>query len=82
MFLVVGCAAQPPPYQPALRQDGEIHIYLQPIPQEAHRLEFSISALSAIRHDGEFVQLPLLLSQVNAKDLVGVQKRLASATSP
>lgn len=79
VFVAAGCAPQPRPYQPALNEEGEIHLYLQPMPQEARRLDFSISELSAIRHDGELIQLPRLFSELKGKDLVGVQKRLASA---
>jgi YVTN family beta-propeller protein len=79
-FATAGCAPMPRVYQPALHEEGEIHVYLQPLPQEAHRLEISISALYAIRDDGELTQLHRLLPELKGKDLVGVQKRLASAT--
>jgi YVTN family beta-propeller protein len=49
------------------------------MPQEAHRLSFNIAALSALRDDGEAVPLLRLQSDLQGKDLVGVQKRLASA---
>ena len=81
-FVAAGCAPQPRPYRPALTADGELHLYLQPIPQEAHRIDFTIPAIAAIREDGELVPLSLAFSDFAGGDLVGVQKRLASAVLP
>jgi len=77
-----GCAPQPIPYPPALTREGELHVYLQPIPQEAHRLEFSISEIAAVREDG--LAIPLLpdFTELKCRDLLDVQKRLAWSTLP
>jgi len=79
---LAGCAPQPVPYQPALEREGELHVYLQPIPQEAHRLEFSISEIAAVRDDG--LTIPLLpdLTELKCRDLLEVQKHLAWSTLP
>jgi hypothetical protein len=82
VFLAAGCTPQPPSYKAALDKEGEIHLYLQPLPQEAHRIEFSITAVSAIRHDGGVIQLRQSLAELKAKELLTVQKRLASAPLP
>jgi YVTN family beta-propeller protein len=77
-----GCAPQPIPYPPALAREGELHVYLQPIPQEAHRLEFSISEIAAVREDG--LAIPLLpdFTELKCRDLLDVQKHLAWSTLP
>lgn len=82
VFLAASCTPQPPPYQPALGNEGEIQLYLQPLPQEADRIAFSITAISAIRHDGGVVQLRQLLTELKPRELLTVQKRLAWATLP
>jgi len=81
-LLGAGCAALPPAYQPALRQNGEVRIYLQPIPQEAHRLRVEISGVSAIRNDGIVLPLQLAFEELRAKELLGVQKLFASGQLP
>jgi DNA-binding beta-propeller fold protein YncE len=82
LLLAAGCVAPTPPYQAALEKEGELRLYLQPMPQEAHRLEFSITAISAVRHDGTAIELSPSFTGLKGKELVGVQRRLASATLP
>ena len=82
VFLAAGCTPQPLPYKAALDREGELHLYLQPLPQEAYRLEFSIAAISAVRHDGGVIQLRQFLTELKAKELLSVQKHLASAPLP
>lgn len=77
-----GCVAQMARYQPALEDDGQLLLYLQPVPQEAHRITFTISEIAAIRSDGSVAVLVPSLTEVKSKELVGIQKRLASATLP
>ena len=82
LLFATGCVAPAPPYQAALEREGEIRLYLQPVPQEVHRLEFSITAISAVRHNGAAIELSPSFTELKGKDLVGLQKRLASATLP
>ena len=82
LALPLGCAPIPVPYQPALTRDGELHVYLQPMPQEAHRLEFSIREIAAVRDDGLAIPLLPYLTELRCRDLLEVQKRLAWSTLP
>jgi DNA-binding beta-propeller fold protein YncE len=77
-----GCTPLPLTHQPALRKDGEIRLYLQPIPQKAHPLVFSIAEISAVRQEGDAIPLRQFFTELKAKDLIGKQKLLASATLP
>jgi DNA-binding beta-propeller fold protein YncE len=67
---------------PALRSEGELHLYLQPFPTEAGRLSLGIGAIAAIRPDGGLQ--PLLESPVELRgaELVSAQKRVTSAVLP
>lgn len=65
-----------------LTQEGEIILYLQPLPQVADRLHFEIGGLSAIRDDESAIPLSLLLSELKGADLTGLQKLLASGAVP
>jgi DNA-binding beta-propeller fold protein YncE len=78
-FLAAGCMPLPPPYRPALVGNGEIRLYLQPIPQKAHRITFSFAEIAAVRQDGGTVPLRQSLAELKAKELIGVQRLLASA---
>jgi hypothetical protein len=57
-------------------------LFLQPLPQESHRLSFTINELFALREDG--TELPLIMQQstFQADSLIGVQKKLVSITLP
>jgi DNA-binding beta-propeller fold protein YncE len=78
-FVAAGCMPLPPPYRPALVRDGEIRLYLQPIPQKARRITFSIAEVAAVRQDGGTVPLRQSLTELKAKELISVQRLLASA---
>jgi hypothetical protein len=82
LLQTAGCAPQPLAYQAALREEGKLHLYLQPIPQEAHHLEIHITGISAIRGDGATIPLEVSFTELKGRELLGVQRRLASAALP
>jgi YVTN family beta-propeller protein len=81
-FSLSGCLPTEFVHRVPLPDEGQVILYLQPMPQQAHRLHFIIQEISAIREDG--IEIPLFLSidQIRAADLVGIQKRLAWAFVP
>jgi YVTN family beta-propeller protein len=81
-LLAAGCAPMPPAYQPVSRTEGVLRVYLQPLPQEVHRLRFSIAEILAVRSDGGTIPLRQAFSELNGKGLIGLQKRLAWAPLP
>jgi YVTN family beta-propeller protein len=82
VFLLVSCVpgAVRPPLQRGDR--SEVQIYLQPVPPEARRLQWTLGDLKFIRSDG--VQFPLTLPTENLKgsDLEERQTQLASGFLP
>lgn len=83
LFLVIGgCMPQPPAFKPTDAKEGDLLIYLQPLPQEAQLLTFTIASLSAVRLDGTLLPLTLHLNELKGAELVSVQKPLASAVLP
>jgi YVTN family beta-propeller protein len=81
-FLAAGCAPLPPAYQPASSTDGVLRLYLQPLPEQAHRLSFSITEILAVRNDGDTISLRQSFRELRGRDLIGLQKRLVSAAVP
>jgi YVTN family beta-propeller protein len=65
-----------------LGQNGEVVLYLQPLPQTADKLRFEIGGISAIKDDGSAVPLSLLLSELKGPELIGFQKWLANGILP
>lgn len=65
-FLCSGCQTVQTVLKPVLTQEGEIYVYMQPLPQEADGLRFSLEGISAVRSDG--TEVPLSLS---VKDFKG-----------
>lgn len=51
-----------------LENEGEVLLYLQPWPGAAERLDFKLSAISAIRSDGAAVPLELMISELPGSD--------------
>jgi YVTN family beta-propeller protein len=87
LLLIGGCFPEGslyrgPAYKMPLGQEGEVIIYLQPLPQESGRLRFIISGISAVRDDGLEIPLSLSQSDIKGADNSGRQKLLASGILP
>ncbi len=59
-----------------LENEGEVYLYLQPFPQGAERLSFSIESVSAASADGTIAPLELGLSSLSSAEVKG-QRLLA-----
>ena len=57
--LLLSCQAKPFSIKPALEENGEVFLYLQPLSQEAERLKFSLEAVYAQKDDGKEIPLDL-----------------------
>lgn len=62
-----GCLvrARPSTVLPPLGDEGEVRVYLQPLPEGAPRLAFSLSGLALARADGTPAPLDLVLADVS-----------------
>ena len=65
-----------------LIREGEVIMYLQPLPQESNRLRFIIGGISAIGDGGQEIPLALAFSEIKGADHSGRQKLLASGILP
>ena len=84
IFLLVLCGCQTLQLHTttAVREDeGTVFLYLQPFSREAERLQFSLSALAAVKDDGTQVPVPLSLNEFNSKDMTR-QRMIAAAQLP
>jgi YVTN family beta-propeller protein len=68
--------------RPLLENEGEVLLYLQPVGQETQRLNFTLSALAAVRVDGVATPLELTISQLPGGDDAGRQRLLARGRLP
>ena len=80
-FCLAGCQAKFSSLKPALDEEGEVFVFLQPFPQEAERLRFGLTAVSAVRQDGTEVPLSLLFNKFEAPDMTR-QRLVASGILP
>jgi YVTN family beta-propeller protein len=60
-LLLPGCQTVQTIVKPALTEEGEVYVYITPLPQEANGLRFSLEEISAVRSDG--VEVPLSISR-------------------
>lgn len=81
LLLISGCQASPARVKPVLDTDGELFVYLSPLPPDADRLSFRLEGLSALREDGGTVPLSLHLETVNRTE-VDRERFLASGPLP
>ncbi len=65
-LLVSGCASLPSAAKPELADEGEIFVYLDPLPQEAERLKFTIDRVAAVGSDGSEFPLSLVLREIHS----------------
>jgi len=69
IFVLSGCQATISQLKPALEEEGEIYLYLQPYPQEAERLRFSIEGISAVSADGREFPFEIFFREIKASDV-------------
>ena len=65
---VIGCHSGGLRLRLPLEDEGEIYLYLQPLPQEAERLTFRLGAVSAIGSDGTEFPCSVLLNELRARE--------------
>ncbi len=66
LLLLLGCALPPSALKPVLEDEGEVQVYLQPYPQEAERIKFTIENLSLVGSDGREFPLSLAVTDFQA----------------
>jgi YVTN family beta-propeller protein len=82
LFLgMLGCQAAITTVRPPLEEEGEIYLYLQPLPQEANRLKFTIEKIFAVSSDGREFPLDVHVHGLKGTD-VRQQRLLASGRLP
>ncbi|MCM2265371.1 MAG: YncE family protein [Desulfuromonadales bacterium] len=81
-LLTAACTAAVRSSTPPPAAAGLFTLFLQPLPQEAHRLTFTVSELAALQLDGGEVPLPLQQSRFEGGRLLGAQTQLANLTLP
>ena len=57
-------------------------LYLQPLPQEADRIAFTVDRVAAVRGDGTGVPLPLMEKDLSGDAASSVQRRLSGLRLP
>jgi YVTN family beta-propeller protein len=81
LFSIFGCQAAISRLRPPLEEEGEIYLYLQPYPQEAERLRFSIEGISAVSTDGREFPFEISFREIKASE-VRKQRLLAQGRVP
>src|SRR5210317_1472839 len=79
--LISACAAPMIESKPVI-ETGAFNVFLQPLPQETHRLSFAISELVSVRENGETLSLKLRHPTINQEYISTAQQKLVSATLP
>ncbi len=81
-LMTTGCVAPVQPDPPPVNPGSRLHLFLQPLPQETHRLKLTLSSIAAQRSDGATVNLRETPLPLNPQELIGVQRKLLSAELP
>ena len=80
-LLAAGCTALPSTLKPALEDEGEVFVYLQPLPQAAGKLKFTLGSLSLMAADGRDIPLLLALSDFHSNTMTR-QRFIAAGRVP
>ncbi len=72
VFSMLACQATLSKFLPPLEEEGEVYLYLEPFPQEAARLRFTIDAVFAVSSDGREFPLTGPLHELKAS---GIQRQ-------
>ncbi len=81
LLVVTGCQSLPLKTEPALEDEGEVFLYVQPFEKPDERLKFSFEGISAVRDDGVAFPLALLVSDFNKNDMAR-QRLIAQGRLP
>jgi YVTN family beta-propeller protein len=85
LFFIGSCFPQQytPHYDKTpLDNEGEVLVYLQPLPQEAAKLRFVVDEIFAVRDDGRKIPILLSFKELNGPELLGRQRLLATGILP
>ena len=69
LSILLGCQASLTGVKPPLEEEGEVYLYIQPFPQEADRLRFTLEGVFAVSGDGREIPFTLSLAELKAPDL-------------
>jgi YVTN family beta-propeller protein len=69
LLALCGCQAALSGLRPPLEDEGEVYLYLQPFPQEAERLRFTLEGIFAVSRDGREIPLSISLAELKARDV-------------
>lgn len=81
LIFFTGCEMKPLQIKPPLQGQGEVFLYLEPFPQEADRLRFTLDGIFALKTDGSEVPLALSFGEFRLEDLKR-QRLVASGILP
>jgi YVTN family beta-propeller protein len=82
VLILSGCALPPSALKPPLEDEGEVQVYLQPFPQEAEKLKFTIDRLSLVGGDGREHPLSLAMTEFQAGALTRQRFLAAGRVQP
>ena len=69
LLFLLGCQATLSRLKPPLEEEGELYLYIQPFPQEAERLRFTIENIFAVGGDGREIPLELRLRELKSSEM-------------
>jgi YVTN family beta-propeller protein len=69
LFVLLGCQASLIGLKPPLEEEGEVYLYIEPFPQEAERLRFTLEEVCAVSGDGKEIPFTVSLAELKAHDL-------------
>lgn len=81
LVFAAGCQVPSLAVRKPLQENGLLHLYLEPLPQEADRLTFTVTSISAITGDGQRYPLSQSFSDIPCKAMKS-QRLLASGELP
>ncbi len=64
-----GCQQKLSLLRPPLTDEGELYIYLQPMPKDSDKLQFTVSEVKAVKDDGTETPLNLAFTEIKGADL-------------
>ncbi|WP_020675669.1 YncE family protein [Geopsychrobacter electrodiphilus] len=82
LLSLVACSFAVPAVTAPKAALDNLTLFLQPLPQEAHRLTIHLAELVALRVDGGEIALPLALNPLVADDLIDAQTKLSGVSLP
>jgi YVTN family beta-propeller protein len=82
LTILTGCQQRLSVVRTPLEDEGEVYVYLKPMPQEADKLRFTLEEVNAVKDDGTETPLTVHIGELKGSEIKGQRLLLSGRLRP